>query len=254
MRQTEHQPFFYQNDNPMLAMCVHGYMGSPVYFAGWTEQLLAQGYDCKGLLLPGHGEEPKRFSRATAEEWIGHVRGEVAQAAAQYDGILMLGHSMGGLLSLLMAAEEKKIKGVFALNPAVGFHFRPASLSKYAGLLLGKPERDSEKRREIRSQVSVELTGLLDAGHYVRPMKQLYKLVARLPAAEEKITCPVLLFHGKKDETVSGRAIAKLCSRLPEGEEVVLPDSTHEYYPASDRRIIAASLKKFAARVNPGQT
>jgi len=253
MKQREHKPFYYRNGNPMLALCIHGYMGSPAYFAGWPERLEAQGYDCKGLLLPGHGGEPKRFSAATAEEWTAHVRNELAEAVAQYEGILMLGHSMGGLLSLLMAAEEKKIKGVFALNPAVGFHLRPASLVKYAGLLFGRPERDNEKRRAIRLQVGVQLTGLRDVGCYVRPMKQLYRLMEQLPSAEKKITCPVLLFQGKKDESVPGRAISKLANRLPEGETVVLPHSTHEYYPEPDRKTILDALEKFAARVNPNQ-
>lgn len=248
MNPERNKPFYRTQNSRKLAYFIHGYCGNPGHFDQWVNQLFEMGYDCKGVLLSGHGGDARTFSKATGEQWKRHIQAELDAVSSQYDKILFVGHSMGCALSFFIAGACGKTEGVIAFNAAAKLHFRPAVLSKYWGLLFGNPERDSEKMRTVRETAGVEVAGVHEAFLFAKPMKELRGLIREM-RARETIDCPVLFVISKHDELVSGRAIEEFHERFPDSELLYLPHSTHTYYPKEDRQKIQAALSAFTEKI-----
>ncbi len=248
MDDQRHAPFFYKQGSKRLVFFIHGYCGSPCQFMPWVKLFTEWGYDCKGVLLPGHGTGAREFAQVTGEQWKNHVIQELGTVRGDYEEILVFGHSMGGTLSLLLAAQTPEISGVIALCPAAGLHFHPAILRKYWGLAFGNPARDSDRLRAARESAGVVLTTILDARFLTRPVKRLRTLISELWECAGEVRCPVLLIRAMHDEVVSGRAIERLGGVMPDVQMLRIPGSDHVYMPPPDRDSVNSAMKKLWIR------
>ena len=244
MNPERNKAFYRTQNSRKLAYFVHGYCGNPSHFERWARQLFEAGYDCKGILLPGHGGDARAFSEATAEQWKEHAQAELDAVLPHYDKILFVGHSMGSLLSFLIMGAYDKTEGIIAFNAAAGIHFHPSILKRYWGMIFGKPERDSERMRTFREAAGVEVAGIHEAFRFVKPMKHLRGLIREL-RTQENVSCPVLLILSKHDELVPERDIEALHEKLQDSRILHLSNSTHTYYPEEDRKKIEAAISEF---------
>ena len=102
-----HAPAFRVNPAEKgLVVFIHGFMGSPRYFDGFSEAMYQQGYSVASLLLPGHGSFAEEFAFSTMEQWQNHVNDEVVRFSRDHGKIWLVGHSMGGLLALNAAIKS----------------------------------------------------------------------------------------------------------------------------------------------------
>lgn len=61
--------------------------------------------------------ESKDFSNSSMNKWINTVEQEILSYIDKYENIILTGHSMGGLLSILMAVRyNKNIKKLVLLS------------------------------------------------------------------------------------------------------------------------------------------
>lgn len=100
----------------VCAVFIHGFMGSPAQFSRLAEVARAAGSQSRLITLPGHGGGVREFMRAGRSAWLAHVETELADLRAQHEKLLLVGHSMGGLLAINAAAKQPEgIAGILAL-------------------------------------------------------------------------------------------------------------------------------------------
>jgi esterase/lipase len=99
-------------------LLLHGLTGSPIEMMPVHQQLEQAGYRTRLVTLPGHGERPaKRFFETSAFEILDHCAAEYERFAAEVDEIYMVGHSLGGICTLLTAATQPaKLKGIVVFS------------------------------------------------------------------------------------------------------------------------------------------
>lgn len=95
-------------------LLIHGITGSPHEFAPVDASLREAGYRTHLVTLPGHGDSPtQRFHETSALEILDHVSSEYERFAADLDEVYIVGHSLGGICTLLTAAiRPRKLKGI----------------------------------------------------------------------------------------------------------------------------------------------
>ena len=91
---------------PVHCLLVHGFAGSRKDFADLGELLAAAGCHVRLERLPGHGTTPEAMEAATADEHVEHVLEAVRQAKAEHEHVILVGFSMGGAISTIVAAQE----------------------------------------------------------------------------------------------------------------------------------------------------
>jgi pimeloyl-ACP methyl ester carboxylesterase len=94
-------------------LCVHGLWGSAWVWERWLDRLAGHGWDGYALNLRGRGARPEDVARVRLAD---HVA-DVAAVARELGDVVVVGHSMGGLLAQALATSALP-RAVVAVTPA----------------------------------------------------------------------------------------------------------------------------------------
>lgn len=106
-----------KSDNAVL--CIHGYTGYPGEVVRPAVDLYEKGCDVFAPRLPGHGTSGRDFERSRKEDWIQVAENAARDLVRTYKNVYLVGHSMGGGIALITAADVEGIKKVAVAAPAV---------------------------------------------------------------------------------------------------------------------------------------
>lgn len=209
---------FYWPGNDTGVLLLHGLTATTVEMRRLGEAIHRQGYTVAGPLLPGHGTSPEDLATKKWQNWFACAADAYQGLALNCSRIFVGGESMGGLLTLYLAAQQPEIAGIMLYAPAIKVkHIRWAQYLAYA--------------RPFPAKKSVNLE-MLWQGYYVNPLRaaaELYRLqrvvLPRLP----KIETPALILQGRLDQTIepSGAQLIYDCLGSQRKELVWLDQSTH---------------------------
>lgn len=121
-----YQPSYYVQEErraySMLAgsvgcLMLHGFMGSPISSRPLASFLAERDITVHCPLLPGHGELPNKLYKIPREAWIAEAEEGLHYLREHCDEIFLMGHSMGTVLSALLASQNRDIHGLIMLAP-----------------------------------------------------------------------------------------------------------------------------------------
>lgn len=241
------------NEGRPAALLVHGFNGEPVDMEEVERDLGARGFATRNLTLPGHGLTARHFARTTWADWSAAVASATDELLARHPSVILVGHSMGGALSLHIAANEPRVAGVAALCPPLHMHFaqKPATaaLHRLLPYLPTFPE-------DVRDPLA--------ASRYARkayrwtPLAPAHSLFSTLRDHVQhelhQVRCPALIACALRDHVVPARDGIEIYRRLgtPDKEMLVLERSYHVIMKDVERAQVCARVGAFAERVVAG--
>jgi len=244
-------PFsFAASSLPHHVLLLHGLTSTPFEVRFFGEALADDGYGCEGPLLAGHGEEhPEQLGLASWEAWMAQTR--AAYAALPTTGQrFIVGSSMGGLLALLLAADEP-VDGMALLSPALimqpmgefGAALMRTPLASRMSLVEksepGGDVGDPEGKAKNPTYTHIDPRG-------VHELDELRRAVLRrLP----DVSCPLLVVHGAHDRTIASRSVQFIGEKVqsPWVKSVFLPHSHHILGLDVERDRILDDVRRFFA-------
>lgn len=192
---------------------IHGFTACPVDMRPLGEYLAAKGYTVYAPLLAGHGATPQEMSTTKWEDWRLSAQEAVDILRQKCTKVLALGHSMGGLIALSLAASGK-VDGVVSINAPIIYAER--ELYSAERLL---PRIQYVEKPNNENEIHVNKEGLPHFSYIKVPVKCLVSLTKAITPVQKslaKIKCPSLIIQGLDDKTVnprSGRIIEKSIKR-----------------------------------------
>jgi carboxylesterase len=187
-------------------VCVHGFTASPEEMRWLGEYLHARGLTICAPRLAGHGTSPAMMRRQHWMDWYESVLDGIALARARCRKVFAVGLSMGGLLSLRVAAAGLVDGAVVMAAPLyVDAPLRLASVLKYVRPYRVPRRGDLDARvRAAQHQMGREDYGRVayDDGTPVASIAQLRALMGEVRRHLPEITVPLLLIYSKADQTV----------------------------------------------------
>jgi carboxylesterase len=211
------EPFFFEG-NEVGCLVSHGFTGTTQSMRFLGEFLAREGgFTVIGPRLKGHGTTPEDMARSTAEDWVRSVEEAMHTLQQRCDQIFITGLSMGGTLTLYMAAMYPSVfAGAVPINGAVFLNSPDmASLAFMAGAPPVVPGVGSD----IKKPGEVELAYPVVP---VPTMRHLYALIAVTRELLPRVTCPTLVFQSRDDHVV-----------VPDNAPYIV-----EHVGARDRRLI----------------
>lgn len=239
----KHEPYIRQVENAKTAvLMVHGILGTPTHFRDLLP-LIPEDWSVYNILLDGHGKEVEDFSRTSMAKWQKQVTDQLAQLRATHQQVLLIGHSMGTLLSLQQAiACKDQIIGLFLLNVPFCPFVRPSAWVNSIQATRGKPD-PSPAVQTVLASTSVRLTKKLRK--YIGWIPRFWELLVQVRRTRKllpQLQIPTLTFQSRRDELVSFRS----CRHLTGHRYItnrVLEHSGHFCYGEEDLKILQTQLQ-----------
>ena len=106
-----------EQDAAPTVVFVPGTMTHPLFYSPFLDEVSRHGYHVVGVHPLSHGRSPRVIRRFTLDDMIGNVRDAVSYACARFPGAVgLMGSSQGGVLTLLAAGGEHRIRAAFSHN------------------------------------------------------------------------------------------------------------------------------------------
>lgn len=248
------------NPATTAVLLVHGFIGGSNNFNELPAQLAQAGYHVRALRLPGHGTTPFDLAKTDPAEILQHVLDETRALQERYDHVFLVGHSMGGTLTLLTATMTN-VDGIVL----AGAHFKttyrwwyvipPEAWTAATGWAIRWVYKSDAfiqvNRSEIKDQIVsyryVPVSGGKAAMRFARR--------ARDPDVLAMVTCPVLMIHGRDDSAASPKAAEEAFQNIASGDKtfIRLENSDHHVFWDYDREQANAAILDFIAKRTKGE-
>jgi carboxylesterase len=195
-------PFDLVGDGAIGAVLVHGFTGSPYEMQYLGVELARAGITVHGLRLPGHGTNIEDLDRTTWEDWACAVEDAFDSLRLMCAQVAVVGQSLGGLLSLHLAAHRPDVAAVAALATPLWLEGLGAKVAGWAARgALRWPAIPKLVRTDVRDRRVRRENPCYDAIP-TRALGELARFMKLVSGELPQVRAPVLVLHGKKDAEV----------------------------------------------------
>ena len=232
-------------DAHSLVVFIHGFMGSPGQFEDLLEDAYRRGSSVCAVLLPGHGGVNEDFARYGLADWEGHLQSELDKYTGAYRKIILVGHSMGGLLALEASLNPHNcVCGLFLIAPPLKLNMGPRSAVLKLRLFTYPPSNQIKKAYMQAKSIS----NLAVSPGWIKPYRGLRRLMKRTARNLPQVLTPVLAIHSRYDEMVSFKSADMFYNGLCNSfrSRLTLEKSWHAYYPPEEWQTVRAALAEFS--------
>lgn len=107
-------------DTDTAVLLVHGLGASPRHYEFIAKDLAERGYHCRAVRLPGFAEPVAKYCESTSKAWLEKVQGELASLRKEHSRVGVVGHSLGGAVTIGALLDDLKAADfAVLLTPAV---------------------------------------------------------------------------------------------------------------------------------------
>ena len=183
-------------------LLIHGFTGLPAELFLLGEFFNREGFTVLCMRLAGHGTDEDNLMRTTRDDWFNSALDGLAILRGACDKIYVVGHSMGGLLTLKLSAECNIEKIVTLAAPIFiddGMGLKNLPPREFCGnACIVQPRRKLFDVPQAANEV-YKKTPLIS-------VHELLDLINDVKNLLPKITAPILIMHGEDDHTAQPRS------------------------------------------------
>jgi len=192
------EPFFLPGGRRGVLL-IHGFTGLPAEMRLMGEYLNKFGYTVLGVRLAGHATSTEDLVHQTAEDWLDSARDGYALLAGACQRVAVIGHSMGGVLALRLAAEKNVAQVVTLAAPVYiaderGIEQLPPR-EQCDGLMVPKA------RRRLRN-----VPPAVNCTYRQMPLVSVHELLAAINQMKPRlpeVLAPILIMQSRGDHTAA---------------------------------------------------
>ena len=206
-------------------LLIHGFTGLPAELFLLGEFLNRQNFTVLCMRLAGHGTDENNLMRTTRDDWFNSVLDGLAILRGACDKIFVIGHSMGGLLTLKLASVRYVEKIVTLAAPIFiddGLGLKNLPPREFCGnACIVQPRKKLNDVPQAANDV-YKKTPLIS-------VHELLDLISDVKNLLPKISAPILIMHGEDDHTAQPRSARFIMDNVGSKVKkiITVPDSGH---------------------------
>lgn len=230
-------------------LLVHGFGCGPIQMRELAENIYKWGFTARGILLPGHCGDSGGFTPNFFHRWQEKVEQEYCQLKSEYKEVVVVGFSLGALLTLQLAIKYPLESIILMGIPMfiVREYLPINSLIRVCKMFMKKV-----KTRKIKCYMESE--GY--SGHLLQPIDTHFSLPALHGLTEiikavkprlKEVKSPTLIIHSKKDLIAAPASASYVIKHLSSKDKrlVWLERSHHLVMYDKERDKVFRAIKEF---------
>lgn len=245
------EPFLFRRGR-VGCLLVHGFTAAPQEMLRLGAHLANHGYTALGVRLAGHGTSLDDLSRTRWFDWLASAQDGLDLLRGLCDRVVLLGLSMGGLLSILLASETPPAGLVLMSTPTLVPPNRLRPLLRplspiYPRIPKGPPDWFDPSAAAER---------VAYPSYPTRSMAEVADLIEIARSALPRVHAPALVIHSLNDDFVVPANAQTLLAELGSRDKrlVVLQGSNHLVTLDAQRQTVFDAARTFVHRVaGPGR-
>lgn len=206
------EPFEFIQNSKKAILFVHGFPGSPKMFYMVREMAVKEGYDVFCPRLPGFSSTEEEFVGTNFTMWHKYIVDYYNSLRPSYDSFYIVGHSMGGALTLKLIQELDNSSAPTAaavVSAPVFLNRRNYGTVLFVILLFVRfiskfvtyiPPSRPPRSKEMDQDGDTEWIGY--RGKFPRQIYSLLVGINRVKKGLNKVQCPCFLCQAREDQTV----------------------------------------------------
>jgi len=220
-------PEIWEGTNRKGVLIIHGFTGYPGEMKELGGILHGHGYTVSIPRLPGHGTNQKNFLKTRGRDWYNHVANAYLDLQTRCDSVSVMGLSLGGVLTLLLA-EQFNPEKIALLAPAMAVSDPLFQLTPLVQFLIPRMKKTWETDGTEEEEKKV-LGREYWSFHFPRQLAQVHKLIRRARKNLGRVDCPTLILLSEADSTVPLKAGEIIEKGIPHNKmrQVILKTSPH---------------------------
>jgi len=250
MRELNLKPFLFPGGE-VGCLLVHGFSGSPPEMRPMGEYLAQKGLTVLGVQLAGHGTTSEDMARTGWRDWVASAEEGLRELQGRCDPVFLAGLSMGGLLTLHLAAHHP-VAGIVTMSaPAYiadwRFRFMPL-VQPFVRWVTPDGESDlTDPEAENRFSAYSRLP--------TRALVSLGRLIRLVRRELGQVRMPVLIMQGERDRAIPPDSAQILFDSLGATDKKIVwwPNSGHAITIDSEREAVWALAYAFITAHNEPQ-
>lgn len=236
-------------------LVLHGFTASPAEVRWLSEYLAGQGHTVYAPRLAGHGTTPESLARTRWQDWYAAALDGYWMLRATCQRVVVVGHSMGGLLALLLASDQP-VAGVAALAAPIRF----SGQTRHARWIYRvRPYTDQtdrtgfpERLRQAQLARGEAPTGRVRYDRWpTRAVAELVTLSDVTRDRLEQVSAPLLLVNSAADPTVPADHAGMIAAAVASAdvERHMLHTCQHILTQDVEHETVFALVAAFVARL-----
>lgn len=258
------QPFLLPG-GPTGCLLIHGFSGTPGEMRDLGETLAQQGYTVLGVQLAGHTGQPEALRATRWQDWLASARAGLDDLRAHCSSIIVIGLSLGGALSILLAHQVAFDRLVLLATPLwlqgdwrihvlpIARHFiawyYPLEQANFTDpglrqrILAHAPDLDLEDpivQQRLRRSIKLPVSAIDELTRVLRQAR------AMLPY----VHVPALVMHGRGDDVAPPASAEEIIARIGTRQKRLVwwEQTGHQLLAAGpERDAIYAQIVSFVA-------
>ena len=234
---------FFMKGGSSGVLLIHGFTGLPAELFLLGQFLNREGFTVLCMRLAGHATDENNLMRTTRDDWFNSVLDGFYILRGACEKIYVVGHSMGGLLTLKLASERDVAKIVTLAAPIFiddGLGLRNLPPREFCGnACIVQPRRKLNDVPQAANEV-YKKTPLVS-------VHELLDLIADVKKLLPKITAPILIMHGEDDHTAQPRSARFIMDNIGSEKKFLntVPDSGHLLPLDENREFVFEEIANF---------
>ena len=237
------EPFLYEAGE-IGCLLVHGFTSTPFEMRGLGRYLADRGLTASACLLPGHGTAPADLQNVTWRDWYAEVDAQLDAMLISCKRVYLVGLSLGGALSLYVAARRSDdVAGVVAMSA-------PIFLPRPLGFVLNRMRRRIPYMKKRFRDIQDPVARANHVNYMSAPVDAIASLVEFLPlvrASLPQVKAPALIIRARRDHVVPPASSRYIYRRLgsPDKQMLTLNKGFHIVTVDRAREQVYAAIHDF---------